>query len=102
MTNRSVISFVLLFIGTFAASIALSFILRGGLSIAALSAWTIGGVVALTGNTYGVPVARRDLVYPKVETALVREAAKEVGVLLVDEEVCVVDRNRGVRAGSQA
>ncbi|MBC7596042.1 MAG: hypothetical protein H7288_19300 [Kineosporiaceae bacterium] len=48
MTNRSVISFVLLFIGTFAASTALSFILRGGLSIAALSAWTIGGVVALT------------------------------------------------------
>src|SRR5882672_2968011 len=60
------------------------------------------GVVALAGNTDGVRTAPGDLRGPKIETALVREATKEVDILLVDEEVGVVDCNRRVRAGSQS
>src|SRR6266508_2409908 len=60
------------------------------------------GVVALAGDAGGVSIARGDLVYPEIETTLVREAAKEVGVLLINKEIGVVDGNWRVRAGSQA
>src|SRR6266446_3650986 len=53
------------------------------------------------GDAVGITVTRCDLIYPEVETALVRKAAQEVNVLLVDEEIRVVDCNWRVRAGSQ-
>src|SRR6185295_812206 len=59
------------------------------------------GIVALAGDASGVSIAGLDLVNPEVETTLVREAAKEVSVLLVNEEIGVVDGNWRVRAGSQ-
>src|SRR6185437_843134 len=60
------------------------------------------GVVALAGDAVGVTIARLDLVYPEIETTLVREAAQEVCVLLVNEEIGVVDGNWRVRTRSQA
>src|SRR6185295_1270343 len=60
------------------------------------------GIVVLAGDASGVSIAGLDLVYPEVETTLVREAAKEVSVLLVDEKIGVVDGDGRVRAGSQA
>src|SRR5712691_9400122 len=58
-------------------------------------------VSALAINARSITDAIRDLLNPEVEAALIWKAAKEVNVLLVDEEIGVVDRNDRSRAGSQ-
>src|SRR5207248_2021415 len=52
-------------------------------------------------NATLIPGAVVDVVLPEVEARLVREAREKVHVLLLDEEVRVVNRDRHVGAGAK-